>query len=46
MKVYGDLLVEIISNNEPLMRIIKVLKDLNLPFEYYVGRLYHKHGLE
>ncbi|MBG9588061.1 nucleotidyltransferase family protein [Cytobacillus firmus] len=37
MKVYGDLLVETISNNEPLMRIIKVLKDLNLPFEYYVG---------
>jgi len=37
MKVYGDLLVETISKNEPLIRILKVLKELNLPFEYYVG---------
>ncbi|MBT2638590.1 nucleotidyltransferase family protein [Bacillus sp. ISL-39] len=37
MKEYGDLLVETISKNEPLMRVIKVLKDLNLPFQYYVG---------
>ncbi|WP_042351465.1 nucleotidyltransferase family protein [Bacillus massiliigorillae] len=37
MKVYGDLLVETISKNEPLIRVLKVLKELNLPFEYYVG---------
>ena len=37
MEVYGELLVETISNNEPLMRVIKVLKNLNLRFEYYIG---------
>ena len=37
MKVYKDLLVETVSKNEPLIRVLKVLKELNLPFEYYVG---------
>ena len=37
MKVYKDLLVETVSKNEPLIRVLKVLKELNLPFEYFVG---------
>ena len=37
MKEYKDLLVETVSKNEPLIRVLKVLKVLNLPFEYYVG---------
>lgn len=37
MKVYEDLLVETLSKNEPLIRVLKVLKELNLPFEYYIG---------
>ncbi|WP_455717684.1 nucleotidyltransferase family protein [Anaerosporobacter sp.] len=37
MEVYEELLVEIISKNEPLMRLIKVLKDTILRSDYYVG---------
>jgi hypothetical protein len=37
MKTYEDLLVETISKSEALNRILQILKDLNLPFNYYVG---------
>ena len=37
MKSYRDLLVETITKNEQLYRVLRVLKELNLPFEYYVG---------
>lgn len=37
MKKYEDLLVKTISNSNPLNRVLQVLKDLNLPFNYFVG---------
>jgi uncharacterized protein len=30
-------IIEIISKSEPLIRVLQVLKELNFPFEYYVG---------
>ena len=35
--MYEDLLVKTISKNEPIHKVLNVLKGLNLPFEYYVG---------
>lgn len=37
MKIYEDLLVATITKSEPLIRVLQILKDLNLPFNYYVG---------
>ncbi|MGG3471035.1 nucleotidyltransferase family protein [Neobacillus pocheonensis] len=37
MNVYENLLVKTVSKSEPLTRILQVLKELNLPFDYYVG---------
>ncbi|MGD6793663.1 nucleotidyltransferase family protein [Metabacillus indicus] len=37
MKILEDLLVETIAKSELINRILHTLKDLNLPFEYYVG---------
>ncbi|MDR0137882.1 nucleotidyltransferase family protein [Metabacillus idriensis] len=37
MKILEDLLVETITKSELINRILHTLKDLNLPFEYYVG---------
>ncbi|MFE7060931.1 nucleotidyltransferase family protein [Sutcliffiella sp. NPDC057660] len=37
MKIYEDLLVATITKSEPLIRVLQILKDLNLPFKYYVG---------
>ncbi|MCA1063741.1 nucleotidyltransferase family protein [Rossellomorea aquimaris] len=37
MKLYEDLLVEMISKSEELNRLLHILKNMNLPFDYYVG---------
>lgn len=37
MNIYEDLLVRTISKSEPINKVLQTLKDLNLPFEYYVG---------
>ncbi|MFI8685812.1 nucleotidyltransferase family protein [Rossellomorea sp. NPDC077527] len=37
MRGYEDLLGEIVTKSEPINRLLKILRDINLPFEYYVG---------
>lgn len=37
MNVYEDLLVRIVTKNEPIHKVLQVLKELNLEFEYYIG---------
>jgi uncharacterized protein len=37
MGKYETLLAKTISKSEPLNRILQILSDLNLPFEYFVG---------
>ncbi|NHM33612.1 nucleotidyltransferase family protein [Neobacillus terrae] len=37
MNTYEELLVRTILKNEPIRKVLLTLKDLNFPFEYYVG---------
>ena len=37
MTDYEDLLIKTVLKSEPLLKVLQTLKDLKLPFEYYVG---------
>ncbi|WP_059173120.1 nucleotidyltransferase family protein [Bacillus sp. FJAT-27445] len=37
MEINEELLVRTVSKSEPITKVLQTLKDLNLPFEYYVG---------
>jgi len=37
MNINEELLVRAISKSEPITKVLQTLKELNLPFEYYIG---------
>ncbi|TQR27713.1 hypothetical protein C7Y47_22885 [Lysinibacillus sphaericus] len=37
MNINEELLVRTISKSEPITKVLQTLKELNLPFEYYIG---------